>query len=265
MKNFYLITLGVFYSLTSFAGQLLVVGESGPSQLFSRVYAYRCQGESRGSCGQQSPTVFGLNQKTDLVDGQYLIGFENSVNPELVQVQSGQVSEIRLVKLMAPATLKKSTSILVSRNFANSKELDKYFWTLHLMKKPMFRLSIFNGSGYYLSGATQREVVQRLTYEYCEKTEKIISGYSDDAKKICEAWNSQQISRLSEIIGYNSETQGLIEQWVTHPGDRVRVDHLRHLVSAPIKGSEFVSVFPGSYRFTVDKETVVVQATGSGQ
>lgn len=260
MKKFFLLSLSLLVTLPVFAGQLTVVGEAGPSQLFARVYAYRCDGEGRGSCSQQSPTVFGLNQKTELVDGMYLLGFENSVYPSLVQIQSGQNKVISLVKLLVPPSLKKASSIIVSRQFTNSKELQKYFWTLHLLKKPMFRLSVFNSVGYYLTSANQREVVQRLTYDFCEKGEKAVSAFSDDAKKVCEAWNSLDISRISEFISANAESQSLSELWVTQPGDIVKVNHLRHMVSAPISGAEFVSVFPGAYRFSTDKESTTVQA-----
>lgn len=261
MKTVYFFIFAFAYSLTAHTGQIIVTGDAGPSQLFSRVYAFRCEGESRGSCRMQSPIIFNLNQNTELVDGQYLIGFENSVYSKLVQIQSSQRTELNLIKLMVPAALKKNNSILVSRNFANNKELEKYFWTLHLLKKPMFRLSVLNSQGLYLAGASQREVVQRLTYEYCEKTEKVVAGFSEDAQKVCDAWNSQQVSRISEFIRFNSDNHGLTEQWVTHPGDVTRVDHLRHLVSAPIKGAEYVSVFPGSYRFSTEKDSVVVQAS----
>ena len=265
MKTIFLLVILITVSVASFAGQIFISGEAGPSQLFSRVYAFRCESENRGSCGSQGPIIIELNQKTEIDDGIYLFGFENSVYPELVRIQGSQMVQIFLVKLTVPTALKKMNSILVSRNFAQTNEMEKYYWSLHLLKKPMFRLSLLGTSGLYLSGAHQREVVQRLTYDYCEKSEKVIAGFSEDAQKICEAWNSQTISRISEIIKFNSDNQGLSEQWVTHPGDITRVDHLRHLVSAPIKGNEFVSVFPGSYRFTSEKDTVVVRASIRGQ
>lgn len=254
MKNFILyfsFLVTVFESKVSLAqgvGSLRVVGEPGKFQIFQKVKAVRCRQDMRGAC--DSPVFFDLNVAQSLPSGSYLVGFENSLYPDLVNVQAGRTVDLSLVKLSVPPNLQ-GNRIRVYRDFSRVIEQKKIYLEMYWMNRHFFRLDASNFGDFYLAGAWEREVVQRFTYEACPKI-NLYGEVSDSAKVVCKAWNSAKNPfDLREL--YNFAGDGTFtEMWVTYPGDVIPSKHNRYLVSAPMTTQDFVSVFPGAYKFQAE-------------
>jgi hypothetical protein len=253
MKHLLMTLTMIFVTATAFAqsmGSLRVEGERGKFQLFAKVKAQRCSTETRGQC---DPAVFfELNETKGVPAGSYLLGFENTIYPELVEVRSGETRAITLEKLTVPSGVK-GDYIRVYRDFSSLVEQKKIYLTMFYKNRHFFRLDKENFGDLYLTGSWDRDFVQRFTYEMCP----VMMGWKDEDKaaaspvalSVCRAWTSASKPQdLRELFNF-AEDGTFEEMWVTTPGDAIPMKHPRYLVSAPIGESDFVSVFPGSYRF----------------
>ncbi len=61
-----------------------------------KVKAVRCAVGQRGAC--DAPIFFDLNKPASVPAGSYLIGFENSIYPDIVEVSSGSTTTLNLEK-----------------------------------------------------------------------------------------------------------------------------------------------------------------------
>ena len=92
MKNIWMIFSSVLFAAIAQAqapatGFLQVNGEAGKFQLMQKVKAVRCDTAKRGAC--DAPVFFNLKTAQAVPEGTYIVGFENSINPELVRVTAG--------------------------------------------------------------------------------------------------------------------------------------------------------------------------------
>lgn len=232
-------------------GTMQVNGEAGRFQIFQKVKAVRCDTTQRGAC--EAAVFFDLNSPKELAPGNYIVGFENSIYPGWVRVDSGRRTDINLEKVAVPSNVR-GAKVRVYRDMGNSMEQNKVLFTMFYMNRHFFRVDKDNFGDLYLTGAWERDFVQRFTYESCDRL-SVYKNVPDSAQAICAAWNSATtFSGLSSIYKFNSDGT-MIENWVTYPGDINDIKHPRYLVGAPMSTSDFVAVFPGVYR---------VQAEGKG-
>lgn len=234
------------------SGNLKVTGQAGKYQLFQKVKAVRCSLEKRGQC---DPAVFfDLNQSAQVPVGHYILGFENSLYPDLVEVRSGRQTEIQLEKVYIPAQVR-GEKIRIYRDFSSLAEQKKIYLSMYFMNRHFFRLEKENFGDLYLTGVWERDFVQRFTYEVCP----VLSALgTKEAKALstCAAWNgAKNPMDLKDLFQFGSDGT-FTEMWVSYPGDVFASKHPRYLVSAPVTDQDFVSVFPGQYK---------VQAEGKGQ
>lgn len=229
-------------------GSLRVEGERGKFQIFAKVKAVRCTPEARGTC--DNAVYFDLNETKAVPAGSYLLGFENSVHPELVQVRAGEAKTIYLEKLTVPSGVT-GNKIRVYRDFSSLIEQKKMYLTMYYMNRHFFRLDKDNFGDLYLTGSWDRDFVQRFTYEICPR----ISVYGEvpaAALAVCTAWNTA-IGPMDLRQLFNFAEDGTFEEmWVTFPGDVIPTAHPKYMVSVPISEGDFVSVFPGAYRFQAE-------------
>lgn len=247
MKN-----LGILFSLLLLcsaargqsSGAIQVNGQPGKFQIFQKVKAVRCSENQRGVC--DAPVFFDLNKQQLVPPGSYLVGFENSLHPELVQVRSGLATTINLERISVPSQVR-GAKILVYRDFTSLVEQRKIYLSMFTMNRHFFRLDSRNFGSLYLTGSWERDFVQRFTYETCPRIDSLTNA-SDSAKSVCTAWNTaQRPSDLRDL--YNFANDGTFqEMWVTFPGDTNPSKHPRYLVSAPMTTQDFVAVFPGVYK-----------------
>jgi hypothetical protein len=248
MKHLLMTLMMMFIAAAASAqsmGSLRVEGERGKFQIFAKVKAVRCSMDTRGAC---DPAIFfDLNEAKGVPAGSYLLGFENTIYPELVQVRAGENRTITLEKLTVPSSVKGS-KIRVYRDFASLVEQKKMYLTMFYMNHHFFRLDKENFGDLYLTGSWDRDFVQRFTYEMCPK----IDAYGDvsaGARAVCRAWNTAAKPQdLRELFNF-AEDGTFEEMWVTFPGDIIPTLHPKYMVSVPIGEADFVSVFPGAYRF----------------
>lgn len=260
-KIFILIKLlFVIPALGQMTGQILVNGEAGPSQLFRQIKAVHCNPDSK-KCSQVY--YFNLNEPEKVMPGRYILGFENSIYPGWVEVRSGETTRIELVKVSPPSSLTSQSRVRVFRDFDADIEKNKILFTQAHLGRPLFRLSQWSFGDMYLSKPGQLDITARLNYDVCNR-----SRYTDpeveEAKLICQAatlalksndWRN--MSPLFQFSGRDHMERELqkgqyIQNLVSEAGDRRQIVMRRQLVSALIKGSDFVSVFPGRYRFLSD-------------
>ncbi|HWU42936.1 MAG TPA: hypothetical protein VN132_05840, partial [Bdellovibrio sp.] len=232
-------------------GFLQVNGTPGKFQIFQKVKAVRCDLNRRGAC--DAPINFALNQAQSLPEGDYIVGFENSLYPQPVHVDEGQTTVLNLEKLSIPPSVR-GQKIRIYRDFAQPIEQEKILLEMFTIGHHFTRLDKNNFGDLYLAGSWERDFVQRFTYEMCPKLNEYDQA-SDDAHAVCDAWNGASSPEdLRPIFQFGSDGT-FQEMWVTYPGDVIPLKHPRYLVSAPMTESDFVAVFPGAYK---------VQAEGKG-
>ncbi|MDG0817853.1 L,D-transpeptidase family protein [Bdellovibrio svalbardensis] len=237
-------------TVTSSSGYLQVNGTPGKFQIFQKVRAVRCDMTRRGSC--DAPLTLDLNKAQAIPAGDYLVGFENSMYPGVVNVQAGQNTVLNLEKLAVPSSVR-GQKIRIYRDFSQSAEQQKMLLEMFTMGRHFNRLEKENFGDLYLTGSWERDFVQRFTYEICPKLDAY-GEVSSEAKEVCSAWNNARSpSDLNPLYQFGNDGT-LQELWVTYPGDVISSKHPRYLVSAPMTGDDFVAVFPGVYK---------VQAEGS--
>lgn len=250
-------------------GTLTVRGEAGPSQIFRQVKAAKCNGVIR-SCSNVE--YFDLNQAKQLPSGQYILGFENSIYPGWVVVRAGQNVVIDLVKLAVPANLKNEAKLRVFRDFDSQIEKNKLFFVQFYMARPLFRLSQYNFGDLYLTSPGMTDVTLRLNYDICN-TYKSKNSENEEAVEIClaaaQAKDWRDMSALYKFTGKDHMERELqkgqyLQNLVSEAGDRRQILMRRQLVSAPIRGTDFVSVFPGQYRFLSEVRSAQSQSVQAG-
>lgn len=245
------------------AGALQVNGEAGNLQLFRKVKAVRCVMGQRGSC--DAPVYFDLNKPTTVEAGSYIVGFENSIYPDVVTVADGATTTLNLVKLSVPPAARGSR-VRVYRDFSSLVEQKKIYLTMFLMNRHFYRLEKDNFGDLYLTGSWDRDFVQRFTYESCSRIDAL-GEVSPGARGVCAAWNkAKEPMGLRDL--YNFAADGTFqEMWVTFPGDVIPSKHPRYLVSAPMSDQDFVAVFPGSYKVQAEggKVAATVKAENVAQ
>ncbi len=235
-------------SVSAASGYLQVNGTAGKFQIFQKVKAVRCDMSRRGAC--DAPITLDLNKVQSLPAGDYLVGFESSMYPGVVNVQVGQNTVLNLERLAVPSSVR-GQKIRVYRDFSQNTEQQKMFLEMFAMNRHFNRLEKENFGDLYLTGSWERDFVQRFTYEICPK----LNAYGEvpaEAKDICNAWNNAQSpADLAPLYQFNNDGT-LQELWVTYPGDVVSSKHPRYLVSAPMTADDFVAVFPGAYKVQVE-------------
>jgi|GEM_PF-2221663 len=267
MKSFkliFLLLLSQLMTVLSFAqnqtGQLTILGEAGPSQLFKQVKAVRCD-RLQKKCSQFY--YINLNQTQKVEAGDYIVGFENSMYPGWVKVAAGQLVKLQLVKLKTPSEFSNQTKIRVFRDLDADIEKNKILFTQLHFGRPFFRLSQWSFGDLYLTKPGQLDITVRLNYDVCNR-----SQYTDpeveEAKLVCQnatrARNSQNWRDMSPLFSFSGKDHmerellkgQYVQNLVSEAGDRRQILMRRQLVSALIKGGDFVSVFPGKYRFLSD-------------
>ncbi|MFN8790552.1 MAG: hypothetical protein ACK5Y2_03750 [Bdellovibrionales bacterium] len=240
-------------------GTLLVRGQAGASQLFPQVKAARCQIEAETRMCDDVHYL-NLNQAEALPSGRYLVGFENSVYPGWVVITPGAQVTLDLVKLSVPASIRKDATVRVFRDFDASIERNKLFFVQFFMSRPLFRLSQYSFGDLYLTSSDSLDVTLRLNYDPCNKID-LQDPDIEDALEICVAamnvrtWRDMSVFfRFSGRDHMDREIQKgqFLQNLVSEAGDRRQIVMRRHLVSAPLRATDFVSVFPGQYRFVSD-------------
>lgn len=225
-------------------GALQVNGEPGRFQFFKKVKAVRCNTAQRGAC--DSPVYFGLNKPASVPEGTYIVGFENSINPELVRVSAGQTTNLYLENIKVPSSVR-GQKIRVYRDFSSLTEQKKIYLAMYTMNRHFFRLEKDYFGDLYLAGSWDTDFVQRFTYEACPKIESL-GETSSGARSVCRAWNTAKDSLgLRELFNFSNDGT-FQEMWVTFPGDVIPSKHPRYLVSAPMTDQDVVAVFPGVYK-----------------
>jgi hypothetical protein len=265
--SIFILTLSAWAQSSS--GTLTVRGEAGPSQIFRQVKAAKCDAMKR-SCSIVE--YFDLNQAKSLPTGQYIVGFENSIYPGWVQISAGQNVTLDLIKIQAPTGLTKEPKLRVFRDFDADIEKNKLFFVQFYMGRPLFRLSEYNFGDLYLASPGMTDVTLRLNYDLCNGF-KMRNSENEEAVEIClnaaEAKGWRDMSALFQFKGQDHMGRDLqkgqfVQNLVSEAGDRRQITMRRQLVSAPIKGSDFVSVFPGQYRFLSEEKNATSQSVQAG-
>lgn len=241
-------------------GSLQVNGQAGKFQIFQKVKAVRCTIGQRGVC--DAPVFFDLNKAQAVPAGSYIVGFENSIHPEIVTVDAGRNVNLYLERVTVPSQVK-GQRIRVYRDFSSLVEQKKMYMTMFMMNRHFFRLEKENFGDLYLTGSWERDFVQRFTYETCPKIESY-GNVSSSAAAVCKAWNTAKDPMgLRDLFDFASDGT-LQEMWVTFPGDTFASKHPRYLVSSPMSDQDFVAVFPGVYKVQAEGKNMPAVSVRAG-
>lgn len=239
-------------------GTLTVQGEAGPNQLFAKIKAVRCDEptqkvnaktgipEVQRSC--DAPVFFDLNKVMPLPAGKYILGFENTLYPGFYDIQDGDAKIITLEKIVIPKSFAKESLVRIYRDFSALTEQKKIYMQMYYMGKHFFRLTNqYKFGDLYLADSSRLDVVQRINYSFCSQIH-LYNPVREHSRFVCDSWNeAESMMDLTDLYRFN--TDGTYQEaWANAPGDIVPIRHARHLVSAPLKPTEYVSVFPGVYQ-----------------
>lgn len=249
MKNI-LMTFAVFASAglvqAQSLGTLQVNGQAGKYQIFAKVKAIRC--EAPGKC--DAPVIFDLNKAQALPAGNYIVGFENSLNSGLVQIADGKSQVLQLQTLSIPAEVR-GQNIRIYRDVSNSVEQAKILQSYFQLKQHFFRVEADRFGDLYLTGSWDRDVLRRADYSVCPKIKDLSDGNKDVSTlvfDVCDAWiNAKQAQDLAPLFKFNSDGSS-VQYWASYPGDLFSTKISRQLVSVPVTDADTVSVFAGVYK-----------------
>lgn len=226
-------------------GELLVGGTPGKGQAYAKVTAIRCDKARRWACDE--PLIFDLNKPATVPAGNYLVAFENSLHAGWVQVSAGRSTRLDLVQVSLPEGVRDNENVRVFRDLSNSVEQRKFLWSIFFVGRHPLALANYDLGDLYPAVSNKRDVMARISAQYCVEAGNL-SKLTDSGRSTCRTLvNARNFQQLAGNYEFKTDST-VIENFVTAPGDWVRVQHRRHLVSLPISGQDFISVFPGAYR-----------------
>lgn len=257
-------------------GSLQVNGTAGPTQHFSKVKVQRCDNPSdrvlkfkgkdvhvlKRNC--ENAIYLNLNTATPLKAGQYIVGFENSLYPGFIVVHENEKTQLDLIKINISDALKGAevpadARLRVYRDFSSLIEQKKIYFQYFYSGKHFFKLTNrYSFGDYYLMDSSRIDSVQFRNFDYCSSLAAVAEA-REHVQYICAAFNSgRSMMDLSDLFRFETaaEYEGQFQELnVGAPGDVQPLRHAKHLVSAPLTVNDFVSVFPGVYRISLDGKT----------
>lgn len=253
------------------AGTLMVTGQPGIGQSFGFALVQKCEepklmDNSRKtlkslkiSCGEK--IKINLNSEEKLPAGNYLVGFENTLYPGFVKVEAGNSTTLQLQKIQIPTTLKSSRAVRIYRDMTSLVEQKKVYFERYYTGKSFFREAQYAFGDMYVAGKNKLDQMDQIKSKYCSEMNlsklRLVTDIREQAMFVCEALQSaQSMMDLSDLFRFASNGS-YQEAVVDYPGDIFPKRYSRMLVSAPVRGTEFVSVMPGVYK--------IINETGAGE
>jgi hypothetical protein len=192
--------------------------------------------------------------------GQYILGFENSVYPGLVDIPADTEVSIDLVKIETPPQWAYEKQVRVYRDFSSLLEQRKVYLSVYYTGAHFFRQTKYSFGDYYITGKLDRDYFQLRTFKACAN----LWSYAPlraHAKFVCNTWNNaKSMMDMADLFRFDQAggpKEGTYQEALYfEPGDVQSVRHGKDLVGVPMEPSGFVSVFPGVYRISVDGKNV---------
>ena len=123
---------------TSTTGSLTVMGQAGPMQYLGQVIAQKCDVPEASVNAKtamrklvkkcDAPVKFSLNTVQNLENGNYIVGFENTIYPGFVQIAAGSNVQIQLQKITIPSSLAKEKNLRIFRDTGSLVEQKKVYF-----------------------------------------------------------------------------------------------------------------------------------------
>lgn len=255
---------------TSTTGSLTVAGQAGPMQYSNQVIAQKCEVPEASMNAKtamrklvkkcDTPVKFSLNTIQNLESGNYIVGFENTIYPGFVQIAAGSNVQIQLQKITIPSNLAKEKNLRIFRDTGSLVEQKKIYFQQYFSGQNLFRETIRSYGDLSIAGLGEADVAASTSYSYCAEnnlnTLVLAKDIREHALYVCETLNSaQDMMDMADL--YRFQTNGTFQEAaVDYPGDIFPKRYLRHLVSAPVKSTDFVSVMPGHYRIATESGKV---------
>jgi hypothetical protein len=249
---------------------LTVVGQAGAMQYSNHVVAQKCDIPESAFNAKTSmrklikkcstPVKFSLNTVQNLESGNYIVGFENTIYPGFVQISAGSNIQIELQKITIPSQFAKEKNLKIYRDTGSLVEQKKVYFQQFYSGQNLFRQTIRSYGDLSIAGLGEADVATSSSYSYCSEnnlnTLVLVKDIREHALYVCETLNSaQNMMDMADLYRFNSNGT-FQEAVVDFPGDVFPKRYLRHLVSAPIKPTEFASVMPGHYRIATESGKV---------
>ncbi|HRO66636.1 MAG TPA: L,D-transpeptidase family protein, partial [Pseudobdellovibrionaceae bacterium] len=186
-------------------GEMMVRGTAGRGQAVAKVTAIRCDRTRRFAC--DDAVTFDLNKAVSLPAGSYVVGFENSLHSGWVQVSGGKTTTLDLVQVSLPAGVQDGTNIKVFRDLSHKTEQRKFLWAIYNLGRHPMGLATYEFGDLYSSAVNKRDVMSRISADYCVSNAKSLSGLSSEGRDTCRVLlNAKNFTQLSGNHEFKSDS-----------------------------------------------------------
>ena len=262
-KNTFL-ALSLFSIQSLAAGFLQIEGIVSDASVVGKAKAVRCEiqlysqgkGIKKDGCDYNNPFILELNQNYALPDGTYIVGYENSIYPGLVEVRENQTTHLTLNEVEIGSEFT-GQSVKMYRDFAHPIEQKKIMMT-HFGLGRSFFLMTENEEEFQLRIPFFKEVLAQIDYKGCELVmsraakESTFRVERQDSIRICHSVvNAMTMLDFREVFDFN-EDGSFVEMWVNRVGDLYKFKHKKHLVSQTLQAGDKVYLFSGAYKLSTD-------------
>lgn len=245
------------------SGSFVLRGNPSPAQRFNRGKLVRCNvrqigggqfAAERSSCDLLNPVYIplsanGVDTPTAVAPGYYLLGFENSMSPGMVQIQAGQTTAVDLQTIPVPA----GGTVKIYRDLTALTEQFKLYFATYVLDDSLFSLAEYSYGDLYIKTFGVRDGAPQLNYSFCESAK--LPEMTVKGARVCKAWNMGTFMTVTEMFNFGSD--GSFTQWgINSPGKPYNYKFGRLLVARRTTSavSSFVNVLPGQYMVEVTSE-----------
>ncbi len=229
------------------------------------VKLYKCIKNKRNSCELKYALDFNVNYTID--SGDYIAIFENQIYADVISLASRASKLVKMSELNIPDVLAGEPRVRVFHDLNAGIEQKRILMENFYFAKSPLKFSQYDFGDYYISSLGMKVMNERIDYSLC-----MVKGASltEEAADVCKVYNGAKspeglyglfvfgAASLADRYSDGEYTQS----WLSKPGDRVKINHKRRLLVAPMAGSGTVLVFPGSYKVRGDQsaKTVAIKA-----
>ena len=187
---------------TMAAGFLQIDGVVSDAAIVGKAKAVRCNiqlyssgaGIKKNGCDFKNSYILDLNQSYALPEGLYLVGYENTLYPGIIEIRENQNTKLQLNEVSIGAEFA-GKQVKMYRDFAHPIEQKKMMLTHYGLGRSFFLMTENEGE-YQLRIPFFKEILAHIDYRGCEIVNKRAVGENtfrierSDSIRICKSMSS---------------------------------------------------------------------------
>lgn len=259
---------------TMAAGFLQIEGVVSDAAIVGKAKAIRCSmhlysggvGIKKDGCDFRNPYILELNQNYSLPEGLYLVGYENTIYPGLVEVRENQNTNLQLNQVSIGNEFA-GKQVKMYRDFAHPIEQKKIMLTHYGLGRSFFLMTENEGE-YQLRIPFFKEILGHIDYRGCEIVAKRSAKESSfriersDSIRICKSMlSANTFLDYREVFDFSEEGM-FTEMWVNPVGDLYKFKHKKHMVSQSLQAGDVIYLFSGAYKISTNDKTAISVIVG---